>query len=101
MKAAQLRDMTDAELQQKEREFKRELFNYRFQVSTGQQMNTAGLTATKRKIARVKTVLRQRQLAQEKTATQVSVAHSAEPKTTKTKTKATAKKSATAKSAST
>ncbi|MBI1744369.1 50S ribosomal protein L29 [Candidatus Acetothermia bacterium] len=62
MKASALRDMTDAELQQKEREFKKELFNFRFQVSTGQQLNTAGLTAAKRKIARVKTILRERQL---------------------------------------
>ena len=62
MKASALRDMTDAELQQKEREFKKELFNFRFQVSTGQQMNTAGLTAAKHKIARVKTILRARQL---------------------------------------
>jgi len=62
MKASALRDMTDAELQQKEREFKKELFNFRFQVSTGQQMNTAGLTAAKRKIARVKTILKERQL---------------------------------------
>ena len=62
MKASALRDMTDAELQQKEREFKKELFNFRFQVSTGQQLNTAGLTAAKRKIARVKTLLKERQL---------------------------------------
>jgi large subunit ribosomal protein L29 len=67
MKAAELREMTDAELQLKEREFKKELFNFRFQVSTGQQMNTAGLTVTKRKIARLKTILRERQLAQQKT----------------------------------
>jgi large subunit ribosomal protein L29 len=62
MKTAELREMTEAELQQKEREFKRGLFNFRFQVSTGQQTNTAGLTAAKRKVARVKTVLRERQL---------------------------------------
>ncbi len=64
MKTSELREMTEAELQQKEREFKRELFNFRFQVSTGQQTNTAGLTAAKRKVARVKTVLRERQLRQ-------------------------------------
>lgn len=62
MKPSALRDMTDAELQQKEREFKKELFNFRFQVATGQQLNTAGLTAAKRKIARVKTLLKERQL---------------------------------------
>jgi large subunit ribosomal protein L29 len=58
----QLREMTDAELQQKERELKRQLFNARFAVSTGQQDNTALLNQTKRQIARVKTILRARQL---------------------------------------
>ncbi len=80
MKAAELREMTDAELLLKEREFKKELFNFRFQVSTGQQMNTSGLTATKRKIARVKTVLRQRQLAQAATLTKTTATPKTEPK---------------------
>jgi large subunit ribosomal protein L29 len=62
MKISELRELTDAELLQKEKEFKRELFNFRFQVATGQQTNTAGLNQTKRKIARLKTVLRERQL---------------------------------------
>jgi large subunit ribosomal protein L29 len=57
----QLREMTDAELQQKERELKRQLFNVRFAVSTGQQDNTALLNQAKRQIARVKTILRERQ----------------------------------------
>jgi len=59
-KPEQLREMTDAELQQKERELKRQLFNVRFAVSTGQQDNTALLTQLKRQIARVKTILRER-----------------------------------------
>lgn len=57
-----LREMTDAELQQKERDLKRQLFNVRFAISTGQQDNTALLQQTKRQIARVKTILRERQL---------------------------------------
>lgn len=61
-KPEQLRQMTDAELQQKERELKRQLFNVRFAVSTGQQDNTALLTQLKRRIARVKTILRERRL---------------------------------------
>jgi large subunit ribosomal protein L29 len=60
-KPEQLREMTDAELKQKERELKRQLFNVRFAVSTGQQDNTALLTQTKRALARVKTILRERQ----------------------------------------
>ncbi len=61
-KPEQLREMTDADLKQKERELKRQLFNVRFAVSTGQQDNTALLTQTKRALARVKTILRERQL---------------------------------------
>ncbi len=61
-KIEKLRELSDAELQQKERELKRQLFNVRFAVSTGQQDNTALLTQLKRQIARVKTILRERQL---------------------------------------
>ena len=61
-KIDKLRELSDAELQQKERELKRQLFNVRFAVSTGQQDNTALLTQLKRQIARVKTILRERQL---------------------------------------
>lgn len=63
-KIDKLRELSDAELQQKERELKRQLFNVRFAVSTGQQDNTALLTQTKRQLARVKTILRERQLQQ-------------------------------------
>ena len=40
---------------------KSELFNLRFQLATGQLQNTAAITACKRDIARVKTIIRQRQ----------------------------------------
>lgn len=63
-KIDKLRELSDVELQQKERELKRQLFNVRFAVSTGQQDNTALLTQTKRQLARVKTILRERQLQQ-------------------------------------
>ncbi len=63
MKASELRDLTDEELHQKESELKRKLFTLRFQVAMGQQDNTAALRETKRDIARVKTVLRERELA--------------------------------------
>ncbi len=63
-KIEKLRELSDAELQQKERELKRQLFNVRFAVSTGQQDNTALLTQLKRQLARVKTILRERQLQQ-------------------------------------
>ncbi len=61
-KIEKLRELSDAELQQKERELKRQLFNVRFAISTGQQDNTALLTQLKRQLARVKTILRERQL---------------------------------------
>lgn len=61
MKASELRDLTDEELRQKEAELKRKLFTLRFQVAMGQQDNTAALRETRRDIARVKTVLRERE----------------------------------------
>lgn len=63
-KSEKLRELTDEELKQKERELKRQLFNVRFAVATGQQDNTALIGQLKRQIARVKTILRERQLQQ-------------------------------------
>ena len=40
-----------------------ELFNLRFQYSTGQLKNTARLSEVKREIARLRTILRERELA--------------------------------------
>jgi len=66
MKAHELRDLTDEELREKEAEFKRKLFMLRFQIATGQQDNTAALKQTKKDIARVKTILRERELARQR-----------------------------------
>ncbi len=66
MKAQELRDYTDEELRQMEAELKRKLFTLRFQIAMGQQDNTAALKNTKRDIARIKTVLRERELARER-----------------------------------
>lgn len=60
MKPAELRDMTDDELRAKEAELTRKLFNLRFQVATAQQDNTAEITLTKRDIARIQTILKER-----------------------------------------
>jgi large subunit ribosomal protein L29 len=62
MTGAELRDLTVEELHQKLAEIKRKLFNVRFQVTTGQQDNTALMKMAKRDIARIKTVLREREL---------------------------------------
>jgi large subunit ribosomal protein L29 len=56
MKAAELREMTLAELEQKERELKRKLFNLRFQRATGQLDNSAELKKARRDVARVMTI---------------------------------------------
>ncbi len=65
MKASELREMTDGELQAKLDEAYEELLNLRFQLSIGQQKDTNRLKAAKRDIARIRTVLRERQLAAE------------------------------------
>ncbi len=65
MKAQALRELTEDELQQKEREFAEELFNLRFQLATGQIEKVSRIAAVRRDIARVKTILRERQLRSE------------------------------------
>ena len=47
---------------EKEKQFKEELFNLRFQLATGQLENTARLKEVRKSIARIKTVLRQKEL---------------------------------------
>ncbi|KRN18330.1 hypothetical protein FC75_GL000738 [Lacticaseibacillus camelliae DSM 22697 = JCM 13995] len=46
----------------KEKQYKEELFNLRFQQATGQMENTARLKQVRKNIARIKTVLRQQSL---------------------------------------
>ncbi|RCW49310.1 large subunit ribosomal protein L29 [Halanaerobium sp. MA284_MarDTE_T2] len=66
MRADELRNLTDAELEQKAREFKEELFNLRFQHATAQLDNPMRIKEVKRIIARIKTVLRERELGIER-----------------------------------
>lgn len=63
MRAAELRDLSDAELRGKLRELQEELFNLRFQLATGQIENVGRIRTVRRDIARLQTILRQRQLA--------------------------------------
>lgn len=58
MKASELRDMTQVELNAKLKELKEELFNLRFQHAINQLENPGRIKAVKRDIARVNTVLR-------------------------------------------
>ncbi len=60
MKAAEIREMTDEELDRKEADLREELFNLRFQHAMGKLENTARLKALKRDIARILTVKRSR-----------------------------------------
>ena len=62
-RAAEFRELVDEELESRLAESKVELFNLRFQVVTGQQENTARLTHVKRDIARMRTLLREREIA--------------------------------------
>ncbi|NHC15181.1 50S ribosomal protein L29 [Motilibacter deserti] len=61
-KAAELRGVEDDELLGKLREAKEELFNLRFQAATGQLDNHGRLKAVRREIARIYTILREREL---------------------------------------
>ena len=58
----ELRNLDDAELSSKLREAKEELFNLRFQGATGQLENHGRLRAVRKDIARIYTVMREREL---------------------------------------
>ena len=61
-KAKDLRELNFEELDQKLIEAKQELFNLRFQLATGKQDNSARLGQVRREIARVATLLREREI---------------------------------------
>ncbi len=61
MRARELRDMTDEELEHRLAETRQELFNLRFQGVTGALENTARLKLAKREIARILTVRNERE----------------------------------------
>ena len=62
MKAKQIHEMKDEELAVKLTELKQELFNLRFSHATGQLNNPMQMVVCKRDIARIKTVMREREL---------------------------------------
>jgi len=63
MTSAELRELPDDELRQRYTEGKEELFNLRFQVVTGQLDDPRRLSKVRRDIARVLTVMREREIA--------------------------------------
>lgn len=65
MKAESLREFSDSELNKKVLDLKEELFNLRFQMATGQLDNPMQIKQVRKDIARAKTIIRERELANE------------------------------------
>lgn len=63
MKATQLREMTENELNQKMADTRKELFNLRFQIAAGQLENTHKLNSLRKDIARILTIKEQKKLS--------------------------------------
>ncbi len=63
MKTVDLRKLSYTELQEQLDAGKEELFNLRFQVVTNQLDNTARITDVRRNVARIKTLMRQQEIA--------------------------------------
>ncbi|CAB1256026.1 ribosomal protein L29 [Ruminococcaceae bacterium BL-6] len=62
MKASEIRELSTEELQSKLKDLKAELFNLRFQLAINQLDNPMRISAVKKDIARIKTVLRDNEL---------------------------------------
>ena len=62
MKAKEIRELTDAEAQAKLRDLRQEMFNLRLQQQTARLERASRIREVRRDIARLETVLRQRQL---------------------------------------
>ena len=80
--AADLRELTDEELVLRVREAKEELFNLRFQMATGQLDSSSRIKQVRHEMARVNTVLREREIEAELDAI---AAHEEETKKVETK----------------
>ena len=65
MKARELREMSEEELESKERDLTEEVFNLRFQIAAGIAENPQILRNVRKDLARVKTVLTERRLSKE------------------------------------
>jgi large subunit ribosomal protein L29 len=61
-RVSELAELNDAELGNRLREFKEELFNLRFQNATGQLDNTSRIPQVRKEIARCETILRAREI---------------------------------------
>ncbi len=63
MKAKDIRALTTDQMLEKEKQYKEELFNLRFQQATGQLENTARVRQVRKNIARIKTILSEKELS--------------------------------------
>lgn len=63
MDAEQIRNLTDAELREKEREFNDQLFRLKFQLKMGQTESLKKIRGLRKDVARVKTIMREKELA--------------------------------------
>ena len=59
----ELRELSDDELLDRLSDIKQEVFTLRFQIATGQAENTSLLGIAKRDVARIHTILREREIA--------------------------------------
>ena len=66
MKAKEFRELTVEELKQREKDLAGEFFNLKFQLATNQLSNTMKLTQVKQDIARVKTILREKEIGKQR-----------------------------------
>lgn len=68
VKNKEIRQLSSADLEKKVVELKTELFNLRFQLATGQLDNPQTIKLVKKDIARIKTIIRERELGIRKEA---------------------------------
>ncbi|NTW28387.1 MAG: 50S ribosomal protein L29 [Coriobacteriia bacterium] len=68
MKTSEIIELADADLLQKLKDTRAELFNLRFQLATGQLGNTGRIAVVKKDIARLRTELRSRELRAQRDA---------------------------------
>lgn len=63
MKATEIRELSNSDLENQIKTLKEELFNLRFQQATGQLQNSARMREIRKTIARIKTIMAERELS--------------------------------------
>jgi large subunit ribosomal protein L29 len=72
MKPSEIRQLSDEEIKQRIKELEEELFNLRFQKALGQLEKPHRFKMIRKDIARMKTILREREIENEKTKSKVA-----------------------------